>query len=129
VFGVKGWQKAGLPNVPIIFVGLKDFQDVPQGLSLSSEDAGPFSSFPFVIPIGNFGHDFDPFDEPAARSGVLAFVTLEQGQVGGSLEAVIGSEGIFEVIDLLICHFFSLLGFFNLHWGSFLFRKALVSSF
>ncbi len=84
---------------------------VPPGQSKLPEGASKFFQFLFIgVLSGNFSCSFHMFDETASRDGVLGGV-IEQGQVGGPLDAVMRGEGSLQVgLIGLVCHSALLLG-------------------
>jgi len=86
---VKSSQEAGFHSVPVVFVSLEYFQVFPPGLCFSSEDAGQFSSYSFIIPSGNIRGNLNLLDESFTSGSLLAVVGKEQGQICGPLETVV----------------------------------------
>jgi hypothetical protein len=57
---------------------------------------------PFVLPDGDVGGDLNSLDESGDSHGVLAFIGMKQGQIGGPLEMIMHHEGILKVDKLLL---------------------------
>jgi hypothetical protein len=68
------------------------------------EHTGHFLDRPLVIPGGNVngGGNFYSLDKSLTHGGVLAFIGVKQGQVGGSLEISMRGQGILEVNVLVV---------------------------
>jgi len=67
--------------------------------------------FPFIIPSGNFRGDIYSLNEPEASSVVHGLIGLKQGKICKSLEAIVGSQNILEVLIWLVWHFLSGVSF------------------
>jgi len=95
-------QKTGLDVIPVFLVNSEDFQAVQPSLGSASEDAGQLLGHLLVIPGRNVGGNLNSLHESVSNHGVLAFIGVDQGQIGGPLEVVIRPVGILEVERLLL---------------------------
>jgi hypothetical protein len=106
---LQGADEAGLNIFPALLVDLEGVQTVPPGLGSASEDAGQLLYFS-LVPGGKVGGNHDSIDELASGGGVLAFVSVKQGQIGGPLETVMRCESIPEIGSLRLL---LLIGYFE----------------